>query len=164
MNQDDLTSLRTKFGRFDWEERRALVEAMVLLVIAAPLVRFLPLPLIGRIAAAGPFGKAPATTDRTEVLTWMVAWAVDRAAKRSPLRALCFEQGLAAQIMLRRRGIDSTLFYGVAAASDTSRPIRAHVWIETERFPVIGDPEPGGFALLATWPQGRSAVWAECRS
>lgn len=157
-------SVCTKFSRFDWEERRALAEAMVLLMLAAPLVRFMPLSLIGRIAAAGPFGGPPATPDRAEVLTWMVAWAVDRAAKRSPFRAKCFEQGLAAQLMLRRRGIDSTMFYGVGSASNAKRFIRAHVWIETEHYPVIGDPEPGGFALLATWPRGRRAVWANCAS
>ena len=165
-------SLRIRFGRFDWEERRALAEALVLLALAAAAVRLLPLTLIGRIAAAGPFGKSPATPDRAEVLTWMVGWAVDRAARRSAFRAKCFEQGLAAQVMLRRRGIDSTMFYGVGfygvgfhgveTAPEPRRSIRAHVWIETDRFPVIGEPEPHGFALLATWPQGRRARWAKC--
>lgn len=157
-------SLRTKFGRFDWEERRALAEALLLLALAAPLVRLLPLALIGRIAAAGPWSMAPATPERGEVLTWIVAWSVDRAARRSPFRAKCFEQGLAAQIMLRRRGIDATLFYGVGLRPDDAQRLRAHVWIETERFPVIGAPEPGAFALLATWPTGRRPFWAKCRS
>ncbi|GAB7554711.1 hypothetical protein NRB_42240 [Novosphingobium sp. 11B] len=162
MNREDLSALRIKFGRFDWEERRCLAEAMLLLVLAAVALRILPLRLLGRIAAAGPFGASPPTPERSEVLTWMVGWAIDRAAKRSPLRALCFEQGMAAQIMLRRRGIDSTLLYGIAAMPGSSRSIRAHVWIETAQFPVIGAPEPGVFALLATWPRGRRAIWADC--
>ncbi|MBF7010226.1 lasso peptide biosynthesis B2 protein [Novosphingobium resinovorum] len=162
MNGDNLAALRRKFARFDWEERRCLVEALLLLMLAAVAVRILPLTVLGRVASAGPFGASPQTPERSEVLIWMVGWAIDRAAKRSPLRALCFEQGMAAQIMLRRRGIDSTLLYGVAALPGSSRPIRAHVWIETAQFPVIGAPEPGIFALLATWPQGRRAIWADC--
>lgn len=156
--------LRVRFARFDWEERRALAEALVLLVLAAAAVRLLPLALIGRIATAGPRACAPLGHDRAEVLTWMVGWAVDRAARRSPLRAKCFEQGLAAQVMLRRRGIDSTMFYGVGRGTSTgtdsdsgSGGIRAHVWIETDRFAVIGTPAPGEFAVLATWPEGRHA-------
>ncbi|MEE4451360.1 lasso peptide biosynthesis B2 protein [Novosphingobium resinovorum] len=162
MKSGRFAALLAKFRRFDWEERRCLAEAVVLLALAAAAVRLLPLGWLGRIASAGPFGAAPATADRAEVLAWMVGWAVDRAARRNLLRAKCFEQGLAAQIMLRRRGMDSTLFYGVTAVGDEHRPIRAHVWVETERFPVVGDPEPGTFALLATWPAGRRAIWADC--
>lgn len=162
----DKASVYMKFRRFDWEERRAFVEAWVLLLLAAPAVRMLPLSWIGRVATLGPYCKTPLSADRLEVLTWIVHWAVSRAAKRSPLRAKCFEQGLAAQIMLRRRGIDSTMLYGVGTRASTSipGPINAHVWIETEQFPVIGDPEPGNFALMATWPQGRQAIWAVCLS
>lgn len=148
-----------KLARFDAEELRALAEAWVLLMLAAAGVRLLPLSLIGRIAAAGPFGPAPTCARRAEVLAWMVGWAVDRTAKRSPFRAKCFEQGLAAQVMLRRRGIDSTLFYGVAPAAGPEAPpnrqLRAHVWIETARFAIVGAPDPGAFAVLATWPEGR---------
>lgn len=164
MNRAALAAFRLKFGRFNWEERRALGEALLLLALGAVAVRLMPLKWLGRISGAGPFGRPPCDADRAEVLTWMVGWAVQRAARRSPLRAKCFEQGLAAQIMLRRRGIDSTLFYGVGVAPCIERPVRAHVWVETERFPVVGRPEPGDFALLATWPQGRRAIWAECLS
>lgn len=164
MSEGAPASLRTKFGRFNWEERRAFGEALMLVILAAPVVRFLPLRWIGHIASAGPFGRPPANADRGEVITWMVAWAVDRAAKRSPFRAKCFEQGLAAQIMLRRRGIDSTLLYGVTPDKNPNRPLRAHVWIETDRFPVVGDSDPDEFALLATWPEGRKALWANCTS
>lgn len=153
-------TLWTKFDRCDWRERRCLVEALILLVLAAVAIRMMPLRWLGWIASIGPFGSDPTTADRAEDIGCMVGWAVDRAARRSPMRAKCFEQGLAAQVMLRRRGIDSAMFYGVGTKG--SRRLHAHVWIETECSPIIGDPDPGGFALLATWPAGRQAVWARC--
>lgn len=146
-----------KFRKFEWEERCALAEAMVLVFISAPLVRFLSLPNIARLAELGPIG-APPGAERHEELVDMVSLAVDRAAKRSPLRAVCFEQALAAQIMLRRRGIDATLLYGVGIGKLTGEDIDAHVWVRSGAYPVVGEPEPGHFAVLMTCPAGREAL------
>ena len=43
----------TKFRRFSWEERRALGEAMALIVIVAPLIRTLPLRVLGACLVMG---------------------------------------------------------------------------------------------------------------
>lgn len=149
----------TKFRRFSWEERLALVEALALLALCAPLVRHVSLVRLGRMASRRiprPLPPGP----RRDDLDGMVGWAIDRAAKRSRLRALCFERGLAAQIMLRRRGIDSTLFYGVRPGSD--KPLDAHVWVLDRGFDVTGTPAAGRYATLATFPAGREAL-GECR-
>lgn len=146
-----------KFRKFNWEERRALAEAMILVMLAAPLIRLMTLPAIARFAAFGPWGTNP-QGERHEELVELVSWAVDRAAKRSPLRSLCFERGLAAQIMLRRRGVDATLLYGVGTGKLTGEAIDAHVWVRVGTQQVIGEPEPGHFAVLMTCPPGRTAL------
>lgn len=143
-----------KFSRFNWSERRALGEALALMHVAALAVRFLPLRLLGRWCSR-PIGRPITDPARREALSDLVGWAIDRAAKRSRLRALCFERGLAAQIMLRRRGVDSTLFYG--ASPGTARPLEAHVWVLAGDHNVTGAPEPGEFATLASFPPGREA-------
>jgi len=144
----------TKFGRFSWEERFALAEATILLTVSAPLIRHAALPRFGRIASRPlprPLPPGPRRRDLAEI----IAWAVDRAAKRSRLRALCFERGLTAQVMLRRRGVDSTLFYGIRPGS--KMPLDAHVWVLDQGFDVTGTPPDGGYAILASFPPGREA-------
>src|SRR5439155_345894 len=79
-----------------------------------------------------------------------VRWAVQAAAQRVPWRALCFEQGLAAQQMLRRRGVRSVLYYG--AAHDSQEELAAHVWVRAGNMDVVGCEIASRFALLATFP------------
>ncbi len=143
----------TKLRRCDWQDRAALAEALALLVVASALLRLLPFRLVGRLASATA-AAAPDDARRTHAVA-LVRWAVDRAAKRSPLRAMCIERGLAAAWMLRRRGIDATLFYGVAPRREGRGGIEAHVWVQHRGLDVSGTPEPGRYAVLATFPAGR---------
>lgn len=143
----------TKLRRCDWQERAALAEALALLIVASALLRLLPFRLVGRLASATA-AAAPDEARRTFDVS-LVGWAVDRAAKRSPLRAMCIERGLAASWMLRRRGIDATLFYGVAPRRDGRTGIEAHVWVQDRGIDVTGTPEPGRYAVLASFPAGR---------
>ena len=63
---------------------------------------------------------------------------------------MCFQQGLAAQLMLRRRGIPSVLYYG--AAQDGSG-LHAHVWVRDGDIDVIG----GEIAIvLPSWRHFRT--------
>lgn len=133
-------------------EALALAEAMLLLMLAAPALRLLPLRLIGRVASL-PIRAGIADAAIRRRIVRMVVLAVERSAKRSPLRALCFEQGLVAQLMLRRRGVDSTLFYGVAPVPDGG--IEAHVWVVVGTVDVAGGEAARTFAPLASFPAGR---------
>jgi hypothetical protein len=63
---------------------------------------------------------------------------------------MCFQQGLAAQLMLRRRGIPSVLYYG--AAQDDRSGLYAHVWVRDGDVDVIGGEIADRFAILAAFP------------
>lgn len=145
-----LTKLRA-LGPSEW---LALSEAMTLITIAAPVIKFTPLKKLGRIFSAPTRGEDTDPANRALVIE-RVAWAVDRAAKRSKLRALCFERGLTAQIMLRRRGIDATMFYGLMPGKDA--PLDAHVWVAADGIDVTGGANASLYATLATFPPGREA-------
>jgi hypothetical protein len=75
-----------------------------------------------------------------------------------PWRTLCFQQGLAAQLMLRRRGIPSVLYYG--AAQDDLNGLYAHVWVRDGDVDVIGGEIAYRFAILATFPPQNAGLLA----
>ncbi len=133
----------------------ALAEAIVLLGLAAPLIRLVPFRTIAA-AMSTPIGSARHDAAVIAATVERVAWAVDRSAKRVPTRALCFERGLAAHRMLRRRGIDSTLVYGVAPGDSDGSALRAHVWVHVDSVEVTGGGDLTGYAPLASFPSGRT--------
>jgi hypothetical protein len=123
-------------------------EALGELVRASLAVALLP---FRDVAAAA--SQAPVRTNRLPDdpdLPRRIRWAVDAWGGRVPWRAVCFQRGLAAHRMLRRRGCPSRLHYGVA--QEEAKGLSAHVWVSLEGRPVIGGEEAANFTCLATFP------------
>jgi hypothetical protein len=126
-----------------------LLEAILWLALAAASVAVLPFRTIGRLAACPTRRPKPAQQLRQAKVT-NIRWAIVTAARRVPWRAVCIQQGLAAQFMLRRRGIPSVLYYG--AAQDFRTGLSTHVWVRDGDFDVVGGEISYRFAILATFP------------
>jgi hypothetical protein len=109
-----------------------LMEASAELALAAAVIRFRPFK---RTLA---FGASKLRTSGS-LSPEELAGVVERAASFAPLRAVCFEQGLAYQRMARRRGIDARLHYGIGfRESESERTLSAHVWVTVYGTGVLG--------------------------
>lgn len=138
-----------RLARLSRDNRRVLVDAFLTLTAASLAIRLLPFKRTVEMMQ-GSGGRPVPDFAMAERLTAQCRWAVTWWANRVPWRAVCFQRGLALHLMLRRRGIPSTLHYGVA--QDGPKGLRAHVWISSEGRPVLGVEEAAGFACLATFP------------
>jgi len=138
----------SKFLRMSWQDRLLLLEAGISMVLTALAIRVLPFRVLGRLAARPVHRSAPSTEERVSKLN-RIRWAIGVCARRMPW-ALCFQQGLAAQLMLRRRGIGSTLYYG--AAPNQQQGLSAHVWVRDGDIDVVGGEIASAYAVLATFP------------
>lgn len=138
-----------KFWQLSWPDRLLLVEAVLFLAIAGLAIAVLPFRRIGLLAGR-PIRRPelPRAVRLNKVRH--IRWAVASSAVRVPWRALCFQQGLAAQLMLRRRGIPAVLYYG--ANQDDQSGLYAHVWVRDGDVDVIGGEIANKFAILATFP------------
>ena len=133
----------------DWS---LLLEAYGLVACCSAATSLLPFLRLGALASLE-LGKR--SRDDAPRLVERVRWAVMASARRSPWRAVCFQQGLAAQIMLRRRGLSSTLYFG--AAPDPAKGLVAHVWVRLGELPVVGCEEAPRFPVLASFPASAPA-------
>src|SRR2546423_1647912 len=115
-----------KFLKLPSRDRLLLLEAILTLGIARSAIVVLPFRSVGNLAAR-PIRMQAATQQMRTSTAKRVRWAIIACARRVPWRAVCFEQGLAAQFMLRRRGVSSVLYYG--AAPDNQEGLSAHVWV-----------------------------------
>lgn len=120
-------------------------EAMVMLALARLSILFLPFQaLMSHLVLNG--GMAG-----SEKQLGSLRLAISRAASRAPFRAKCFEQALAAHWMLRRRGLSSTVHYGLSSGGEA---LRAHVWLASGSSVVVGAEAMSEFSEVARWPVG----------
>jgi hypothetical protein len=138
-----------KFRCLSWQDRLLLLEAILSLAVAGIAIAVLPFRHIGTLAARPIRRRHPSSDERLTAVT-RIRWAIRAAARRVPWRALCFQQGLAAQFMLRDRGIPSVLYYG--AAQDDRDGLFTHVWVRDGDIDVIGGDTADHYAVLATFP------------
>jgi hypothetical protein len=147
-----LASLRSALVTFrdlDWSRRGLFLEAALTVTLVAFAIRLLPFRVLMRLAE-WPLGVERAAATRPQVLR-RVRWAVLVAGRRTPWDAVCLHQSLTAQILLRRRGVPSTLYYG-ANAGDAAG-MKAHAWVQCGGVDVVGGENAADYAVLATFPQ-----------
>lgn len=123
-----------RWRALDGADRRLLVEAGIFVTLAEVSLKLLPFRRTARLfglrenrssAAPGntpPGGRVPDAAARS-------AWAVERAATRTPLPGRCLAQALAGSAMLGRRRIPTTVHLGVAKDPRGTGAMGAHAWL-----------------------------------
>jgi hypothetical protein len=139
-------SLLQRLSDLGSQRRRLLAEAVVTLSLVSAGLRLLPFRRaieLGDVRAR-PVPGSGGIDD--------VVWAIEAAAWRLPWRAVCLHKGLTAQRMLRRRGIDALLDYGIRT-DGVEQVLEAHVWVTVDGQAIIGGEEAEGFARVARYPR-----------
>lgn len=152
-----LRSIRRRLRRFaqvDNRRRALLLEAVAWLLLARLALIFIPFPRLarhlGKFVTPTVARSLQATSQRSDDharLAEEVGWAVTRAARHVPFKAVCLPQAMAARVMLKRRGVGSVLHFG--AARGEKKPLDAHAWLDAAGVEVTGYPVAKGFAEIA---------------
>ena len=146
--------LLLRFGQVDNRRRGLLAEAVAYLVAARLALIFIPFPRLARrlgtfvppTDARAALAATGARPDQTQ-LAADIGWAVTRAARYVPFKAVCLPQAMAARVMLKRRGVKSVMHFG--AAKGTDKPLDAHAWLDAAGVEVTGYPVAKSFAEIA---------------
>jgi Transglutaminase-like superfamily len=137
-----------RFFSLPAEDRRLLAEAALWLLLSRAAVAVLPFKtlarLMGRPVASASLEADPATVRAAR----RVAWAIQAAAFRIPIRLNCLPRSLGAKVMLRLRGVPSVLHLG---ARLEERGMQAHAWLMAGGMAVTGGEEAGAFRKIAAF-------------
>lgn len=76
-----------------------------------------------------------------------IAWAVRRVGLVTPWRSNCLAKAIAAQMMLKRRGIAATLYFGMVKTS--SGEYAAHAWLTSGGIVLTGGSNLERYAIVA---------------
>lgn len=146
--------LRAAWQRRTWGERQQVVEAFCWLGLARLLVLTLPFhwllivwrlqhqPLTAPLPTAWP---TPPVYQAVE----QIRGAIQTASRYTPWTSNCLAQALAANRMLQRRRLSSTLYLGVAKPA--AHPLAAHAWLCCGEQFVTGEPGWQRYQVLAVF-------------
>ena len=145
-------TLLASWLRLPSAQRVLALEAAAWLTLARVLVWHAPMRYWRRhveAAGRGSDGAGRQPLGRT------VGRMVRRVARRLPFKASCLPQAMAAQWMLRRRGVSSRLWIGARRAAP-GQPLDYHAWLTVDGESVIGGRSAGAYVPLP-WPRPTEA-------
>jgi hypothetical protein len=76
-----------------------------------------------------------------------VASVIAQASRRAPWKTRCLVRAIAAQLMLKRRRINSTLSLGVARSGN--KPLKAHAWVKCGDVFLTGERPAMDYTVVA---------------
>jgi len=124
-----------------WGERALALESLAMLAAARLFVKTTPQGrLVSRIGGSRITGtEVPDATntvgDSRNAVARQVGASVERVARFTWWRSMCLEKALAGKWMLRRRGIASTMYVGMARRGSE---FVAHAWLVGEGQTLTG--------------------------
>lgn len=139
-----------KFLHLTSSDRRLLLRAVMLLLLARLGLRLLPFQTLQRLlsrveqAPRKPGNSGSVSRDR-------IVWAVSGAGRYVP--TTCLTQAMAACALLKREGYSAQLSLGVA--SENEGRLQAHAWVESDRKVVIGDLNLDRYVRMLTLDEER---------
>jgi hypothetical protein len=77
--------------------------------------------------------------------------AVVTMSRHTPWESQCLVQAIAAKMMLRRRGVPSTLYLGVT--KDDATGLSAHAWVRSGDVVLTGAAGRERFTVIATFAE-----------
>jgi Transglutaminase-like superfamily len=128
--------------------RRLELEAGVTLILARVAVRSVPFPWLVRWLERPP-RRQELRGPRRRRARREVRTAVGSASRYLPGRTACGPKAIAAQTMLRRRGVSTVLYLGIGPEVSG---IRGHTWLKDGDAPVVGVRGDRPYLPVATYP------------
>lgn len=129
----------------------AMIEALKELAVAWHMVR--RRPFSATVRQLGQLDLAVEPIDPAG--RWPEAHRVSRAihavSRRLPWTSTCLMQAVAAQRMLRRRGIASTCYLGMAATNAATDPLAAHAWVRVGDHMITGFCNEADYRVIAVF-------------
>lgn len=137
-----------KFVRLGRHRQLLLLEALGAVTGSSLAIALIPFRHAVQVGSR----RLPRNHNRsTENEALAVSKAIEAIGRVVPWRVVCFQEGLALQWMLRRRGFDARLHYGIGYGE--RRALGAHVWVSVGDKVLLGGADRAQFRPVAVYPE-----------
>jgi hypothetical protein len=138
-----------KFWELSKTERRLLVEAWARMGMGRFAMVCLPWRWVrSRLGELNAIVE-PTLRSGDAILATQIAWAIETSRWFTPWNSNCMARAIAAQQMLAKRGIPSTLYIG--AGKEGNKTFGTHAWVRCGDQLVTEEKDQGHLTVLATF-------------
>lgn len=132
------------------EKKLLIIETFTILTFSRLLILIFPFRTIAK-RLGKLFRESPHRITPSEQLKGKdIEKAIKKVSLYTPFRSLCFEQALTCKIMLNRRRISSTIYFGLAKEnSNDSSQLKAHAWLRSGQHILTGNKGKDSFEVVA---------------
>lgn len=136
-----------KFRTFPFRDKLLILKAFFITGIMRIVLIVIPFCILKKYM--GECGKeSPVIVDNIDYYgVQKISWAINMISRYTPWESRCFVQALTAQRLLRDRGFESTLYFGVSKSLNNEM-IDAHAWIRCGNIYVTGG-DGNKFSIVA---------------
>jgi hypothetical protein len=147
--------MRLRTGWKAFAVRLLIAEAIICLLAARlALACFSFRQITGFISR--PSRKPELLGSKRQLARMTVKRAIFTVWRHIAVKNTCFHRAVAAHFMLRRRGVSTTLYYGVNFLH--GRGLTGHVWLQDGLEFIVGQQAANGCHALACYPDGDCMV------
>jgi Transglutaminase-like superfamily len=145
-------SWRADLSRFrgaTWTERGLVIEALAWLAVLRLAIAALPFRRVASLVRLKEAADLESPQHSPSESGARIGWAVRAAAARTPWLSTCLAQSLTGLVMLRRHGVASTVYLGVA--KDGAGEFVAHSWLRCGDAVLTGSGGHKSFSIIAAY-------------
>ena len=136
--------------RRPWRDKVLLFKVLVLLGITRLAINCLSFKRLERYLGHRMQESSREITAEHAKKAGRISWAIHAISPYTPWTSNCFPQALTAKILLRRQGINSTLYMGAAFKGNDSG-LQGHAWLRCGPYYLTGGDSESQFGAIASF-------------
>ena len=137
----EMRGLVRKFVKLPFREKSLFIEALFFLTEGCIIFLFIPFRKIAPLLGVHKCETSNVLAQHHSITLAGIDRAIKRANHFLPWKNKCIHQAFTAKIMLKRRRIPSTLYFGVAKPDRRLGNLKAHAWVRCGKW-IINDGHP----------------------
>lgn len=137
-----------KFTKLSSADKRLYVEAILISTTIKLMINCFPFRWYAPYLGKQHLVTSDDNIEHSYPVIFRISQAIVRSQKTVPWQNKCLVNAITAKIMLRKRGLQATLYLGV---NKKNEEMAAHAWLRCGSFFVTGKREMGKFTVVDTF-------------
>lgn len=139
----------SNFLKIPFKKKLLFLEVFFYLALMRFLILIIPFKQLAKKMGALSTESEYVIPTNQQLESILIGKAIRKFSRLTPFRSLCFEQALTCKMMLNRRRISSTIYFGLSKEKFKGNELQAHAWLRSGDIYLTGRKGMKNFKIVA---------------